>query len=144
MTDQSGMDKPASAGACMVVEAFLDGERVDPEALKRALAEPHARDHLVELLALRETVWSMTPSTWAPIARPGRARARWLAAAAAVVVSLTAGYLAGQQRVAPATTSLSPSVEAVIHVPDSPAAPAPTRVISLQPGVNWTESRRGQ
>lgn len=144
MTDQSGIDRLESAGACMVVEAFLDGERVDPEALKVALAEPDARDHLVELLALRETVWSMTPSTWAPVARPGRARTRWLAAAAAVVVSLTAGYLAGQQRVAPTPIPPSPTVEAVIHVPDSSAAPAPTRVISLQPGVNWTESRRGQ
>jgi hypothetical protein len=142
MTDPNGIDKPAAAGACMVVEAFLDGERVDPEALKRALAEPDARDHLVDVLALRETVWSMTPSTWAPVARSGRSRARWLAAAAAVVLSLTAGYLAGQQQVPSAPPS--PSVEAVIHVPDSVVAPAPTRVIALQPGVNWTENRRGQ
>jgi hypothetical protein len=26
----------------------------------------------------------------------------------------------------------------------APAAPAPTKTISLQPGVNWTDSREGR
>jgi hypothetical protein len=142
MTDQDGLDKPLSQDACMVVEALVDGERVDPEALKIALADPAARDHFVDLLMLREAVSSMTPSTWIPVAREGRSRLRWVAAAAAIVVSLTAGYLAGQQRVP--TIEPSSSVEAVVQMADSPTAPAPTRVITLTPGVNWTETQGGR
>ena len=39
-----------------VVAAFVDGERVDAQTLKAALAQPDARDYLAELLALRELI----------------------------------------------------------------------------------------
>ena len=65
----------------------------------------------------------------------------WMAAAAAVIVSLTAGYVAGQRtvQVAPA-----PSVETFVDFSGSTSAPKPTRVVPLRPGVNWTEKVEGQ
>ena len=52
-----------------VVEAFLDGEAVDPQRLRHALDEPAVRDHLVDLLVLREGVRAITPGSWSTRAR---------------------------------------------------------------------------
>jgi hypothetical protein len=124
------------------VGAFVDGEVVDPAALKAALAVAAGRDYLVDLLQLREAVGAMGPATWSAARRRPRLADRlvWAAAAAAVVMGVTGGYLAGQRAV-PATTS---TVDAVIEVEAAPAAPPPTRTITLRPGVNWTDSPGGQ
>ena len=144
MTEQTEIHSDQFGGPFAVVEAFLDGERIDAQGLKDALADAAAREHFVDLLVLREAVGSMAPGAWSADARPGaRGRVRWFAAAAAVVMSLTAGYFAGQRVVAspgpPAST-----VEAVIQFERPPAAPAPTQVIQLRPGINWTESSGGR
>jgi len=141
----SGSDSESDTSpveACLVVEAFIDGERVDRETLKAALADPAGRDHFVDLLVLREAVWSVAPSTWQPARRPTRGPVRWLAAAAALAITLTAGFLAGHRQVV--VTASSPSVEAVVQSIDAPVAPQPTHVISLKPGVNWTEGPGGR
>ncbi len=136
MTDHQDLNEPA-ASPLLVIEAFIDGERVDPGALKQALGDPAARDHLVDLLMLRGAVADVTATGWSAAHRPWepRSRLRWVAAAAAVIVSLTAGYMAGQR-------TLVPPVEAssiVVQVDSAPPPPAPTQVITLRPGVNWTE-----
>ena len=111
-----------------VIDAFLDGERVDGESLKDALATTEGRDHLVDVLALREWIEATEPS--AEVLRPRRRSPRWLGLAAAVLVAALGGYAFGHargNRAAPQMTS----------------APQPTRVIDLRPGVEWHEIRGG-
>lgn len=124
-----------------VVEAFLDGEAVDPRRLRHALDEPGVRDHLVDLLVLREGVRTMTPASWTSTHGTDGSRLRWLAAAAAVLVALSAGYYTGQRTVA---ASESLGGEAVVAVESAPAPPPPTQVIRLEPGVNWTDGPAGK
>jgi hypothetical protein len=123
-----------------VVEAFADGEAVDPAALKAALADPAGRDHLIDVLAIRALVGGETgvrPSV-SPAGTPAMpsrgAWARWipLAAGIALIGGIT-GYLAGARAntVVPSGTTVS-----------SPA-PAPTQVIQLRNGVDWTEHAGG-
>ena len=120
-----------------VVEAFVDGESIDPEALRLALEQRDARDHFVDLLVLREGVRTMAPGAWTGSNRtPQRGVLRWIAAAAAVLVSLSAGYYTGQRTV---TAAGSQGVETMVAVESTPVAPKPTQVIKLQPGVNWTD-----
>ena len=125
-----------------VVEAFLDGEAVDPTKLRHALDEPGVRDHLVDLLVLREGVRALTPGSWtSTVAATGGSRLRWLAAAAAVLVALSAGYYTGQRTVAASETR---GGETMVAVESAPAPPRPTQVIKLEPGVNWTDSPAGK
>jgi hypothetical protein len=64
-----------------------------------------------------------------------------MAAAAAIVISLTTGYFAGQWTVEAAP---APSVETFVTIGSTVAAPKPTRVVTLRPGVNWTEKEGEQ
>ena len=121
-----------------LVEAFLDGEAVDPTKLRHALDEPGVRDHLVDLLVLREGVRTMTPASWTSTHGTDGSRLRWLAAAAAVLVALSAGFYTGQRTVAAAPEPRG--FETSVVVESEPAPPRPTHVIKLQPGVNWTDS----
>ena len=61
----------------------------------------------------------------------------------AVVMSLAAGYVAGQ-RVTRRPPSRRPRIEAAIQFERPPAAPTPTQVIPLRPGINWTEDSGGR
>ena len=109
-------------GPLVVVAAFVDGERVDAQALKAALAQAEARDYLAELLALREVIaQNGTPA--GAVIRPSR---RWIVgAAAAVMLSLGGGYALGAAWAGDAQ-GLSDSV-----------APQPTRVIEVTPGASY-------
>jgi len=137
-TDEAGRDS-LDEQAYLVVAALADGEPVDPDGLRLALEQSAVRDYLVDLMALRQTVaavaatsdvrWRERRSIWS--------RRGWLTAAAAVVLSLTAGYVAGQRSGVQAAAA--PAVETVVHLDGAVTAPKPTRVISLRPGVNWTE-----
>jgi hypothetical protein len=124
-----------------VVEAFLDGEAVDPHRLRHALAEPAVRDHLVDLLVLREGVRAITPGSWSSSRAASASRLRWLAAAAAVLVALSAGYYTGQRTV---VASEPRGGETFVAVESMPAPPKPTQVIRLEPGVNWTDGPAGK
>ena len=128
-----------------VVEAFLDGEMVDPSMLGAALADESARDHFVDLLVIRRGVHGLDALTTSTVHRPQGTwpRKKWLAAAAAaVVVSVSAGYVAGQRALA--ATIVPSTVEAFVFPDDEPAAPKPTRSITLKPGVNWTDNSGGR
>lgn len=128
--------------SCLVIAALADGEHVDPEALKLALDDPAVREYLVDLVALRRSVTTMselTPVQWRE-RRPLLSRVGWMAAAAAIGISLTAGYFAGQWTVEAAP---APNVETFVTIGQTVAAPKPTRVVTLRPGVNWTE-REGE
>ena len=101
-----------------VISAFLDDEPFQAEELTRALSDPGGRALLIDLIALRQIV---QPRETAPpiVALRPAARRPWraLAAAAALVLALGGGYLAGGRRVVTAP----------------PEAPAPTRVVEAVP-----------
>jgi negative regulator of sigma E activity len=124
--------------SCLVVAALADGEPVDPDALRAALSDAAVRDYLIDLVALRGAVRTANdlPAVRWRERKSVRSQVAWLSVAAAVVVSLTAGYAAGQRTV---QAPPAPMVETVVHLESPVTAPKPTRVISLRPGVNWTE-----
>jgi hypothetical protein len=141
MEDRMENGSSLSNQALVIIEAFADGERVDPGLLKAALADEDARNHFVDVLLLREAMITVEPLVLAASpSRPDvRARAKWLtAAAAAVLVSLSVGYAAGQRLVAPAAPP--PNVEVFMPMTQPVSAPAPTRSIAFTRGVNWTET----
>ena len=126
-----------------VVEAFLDGEIVDPSLLRIALADQPARDHFVDLLVIRAAVLGLDSAVSVGHAPERGGRVRRLAAiAASAIVSVSLGYFAGQRVMA--STATPATVEAVVVVDSVPAAPRPTRSISLKPGLNWTENSGGR
>jgi hypothetical protein len=143
MTENGTHDDQPNEASCLVVAALADGEPVDAAALRVALADPAVREYLIDLVVLRQSVGTLTPLSAMPgrVRRSLRSRVAWLTAAAAVVFSLTAGYLAGQRTVQAAP---APNVETVVEFSGSVSAPKPTRVVTLRPGVNWTEKVEGQ
>jgi hypothetical protein len=123
------------------IDALLDGEAVDKSALRATLNDPAARDYLIDALVLRQLAREMTPSRFVV---PGQRRvftrvARWAAAVVMLVAGASAGYVYGQ-RTTPAMSSQG-SIE-VVADPAPPPAPAPTRSIRFEPGVNWTSDTR--
>lgn len=113
-----------------VIGAFIDGERVDADALRAALAIDEGRAYLVELAALRELVAMPAALVAAPGARPAVWSAKFLLAAAALIASVgTAGFALGTRR------TISPVLTA------TQVAPQPTKVLKLENGVNWKESQ---
>jgi hypothetical protein len=143
-----------------VIEAFADGELVDPAALGDALATEAGRTHLIDVLTLRSlvggqattrpasmaSVTSLTsagpgaPHTSRPIgaARPVHTAGRWLTAVAAVaVLSVVTGYVVGT-----VAATRRRSVDATMAATSTPA-PAPTHVIHLRNGVDWNEKAGG-
>jgi hypothetical protein len=126
-----------------VIQAFADGEPVEPAELDAALADPEGRAHLIDIVVLRKLVKASTTVVSMPAgARTVRHPLRWLAAAAAVVLAASVGsYLIGARSTSSpvqntSTAATEPRQEAI--VPAVPA-PAPTVVIRFQPGVDWTE-----
>jgi hypothetical protein len=127
-----------------VIDAFMDGERVDAAALKRALSEDEGRDYLVDAWLLREGVHE--DMALEPAAAPAPARTRvvrpWLIAAA-VMLCLVGGYAAGYRTAnlwSPAAPTAAGNQEAAtsqpaVAVPQTAfPAPTPTRVIQIDFG----------
>jgi len=126
-----------------VIQAFADGEPVDPTALDAALAEADGRAHLIDIVVLRKLVKRssialptvVTPARDATPRRP----VRWLAAAAILVtIASVGGYLIGER-----SSTRRPAVAAGPAAAQATDAavppPAPTVVITFKPGVDWTE-----
>lgn len=103
-----------------VISALLDNEPFDVEELSDALSDPAGRALLIDLVMLRHIVQPADPVLGTPTARTvSRYSWRLVAAAAALVVSLAGGYIAGERS---AKTMSS-------------EAPAPTRVVEAEPFV---------
>lgn len=122
-----------------VIDAFIDGERVDANALKAALGEPAGRDYFVDLWLMREAVHGegvadVAPPVVAPAVMPRRDLRR-LATAAAIAGALIGGYAIGY-RTGGVTAPAVPAPIPVTTVSAPPATafpvPAPTRVIQLE------------
>jgi hypothetical protein len=123
------------------IGAFIDGERVDADALRAALAVEEGRAYLVELAAMREIVAMPAVVATAPTARPNAGRnfssgnvpsAKFLLAAAALVALVgTAGFAIGRAEV---------ERRVAIERAQANQAPAPTREVPAEAGVSWSSS----
>ena len=124
-----------------VIDAFVDGERVDPAALKDALSAADGRDYFVDLWALRDAMQQdrdVSADLRSPRFASRPSLQRWLFAAA-LIVCVAGGYAAGTRsawsaRVAPAplaSASAPPAAAAPAERGVFPA-PQPTRVIQLE------------
>jgi hypothetical protein len=132
-----------------ILDAFVDGEAVDPEALKRALSDPAGRDYLVDAWLLRGLVQDEIASEIAmPHTRASGGLRHWLIAASVAAVCLVGGYLAGARYAnvivpRPSTPAAPPET---VTAPASPSFPVPaaTRVIRLDMDPNWKETGGGR
>ena len=125
-----------------VIAAFMDGEPVESSVLKEALAMPAGRDYLIDLLSMRGLMRSTFPSE-ATIPRPTSWFRRASTIAAAIVLAALGGYLAGQKFDPAARRAQVDTAPVMIEFHQPAPAPAPTRVIQLQPGLNWKDSTGG-
>jgi hypothetical protein len=129
----------ASAPALLItIDDLLDGEAIERERLRVALADADARDYFVDALVIRQAARELAPPV--PLASTKRPRApwtRWLAAAV-VLATVGAAGVGGGYTWARRTIDVPAPVETVMDVSPRTIAPAPTKVIHLQPGVNWT------
>jgi hypothetical protein len=97
-----------------VISAFLDDEPFDAERLVAALSDPAGRELLVDLVALRHLAQTdrNAPLTMVD-RRPRRSTVRTLFAAAAVLMALVGGYVAGDRRSEPAPDTAPPATRVV-------------------------------
>jgi len=136
-------------GRFEILDAFVDGERVDPVELKRALSEPEGRDYFIDAWLLRDNVQEeiATDTVAPPIRQMHPARRSWTLAAAVAALALVAGYTFGLKygasRPAPAPVTVAPTpVNVGPQTPRSFPVPAPTRVIRLEL-ADWKEASGG-
>jgi hypothetical protein len=114
-----------------VLSTFCDGAIVDPDRLAEALANPRAREALVDFARLRAAVACSDPLP-ASLDRLPPVRLRrstlWagLAGAAAMLVLVVLTL-----------TLRQPSWD----VGRGGAPPTPSRIVRYQPGVDWVERR---
>ena len=98
-----------------VISAFLDDEPFDPGSLAQALGEPGGRDLLMDLVALRHLVQPDGRETPALAGRSPRRVLPALVAAAAILVALVGGYVAGARR--SEELSAAPPATRVVQAP---------------------------
>lgn len=128
------------------IDALLDGEAVDKEALRTALTEASARDYLVDALILRQWAREMGPTQFvAPARARGRLSSVMRRAAAVLVLTggVAGGYFYGQRSPVNAVVPDAAVAEGTEALRPAPPPPEPTRVIRFEPGVNWTTSNGG-
>lgn len=135
-------------GRYEILDAFMDGERVDPAELKRALSEAEGRDYMVDAWLLRDSVQDemATDPAVPPIRLLKPARLPWTLAAAVAAVALVAGYAVGLKygvpRQAPPPVVAPTPVNVGPQTPRSFPVPTPTRVIRLEL-ADWKEASGG-
>lgn len=111
--------------------AFIDGERVDADALRAALSIDEGRAYLVELAAMREIV-AMTSIAAAPAPRSSARSVKFLLVAAAMIAVVgAAGFALGRAEV---------ERRVAVERAEANQAPAPTREVPAEAGVSWSSS----
>jgi hypothetical protein len=119
-----------------VLDAWVDGEAVSRDAVAELLRTEEGRVYALDIMRLRRALQedapvhvTQAPSRWRPVA-----------AAAAILLTTAGGYVAGQYT----NRAGSPPVEIVNPASTAAApAPAPTRVIQFEVGVDWNEASGG-
>ena len=131
-----------------ILDAFVDGEAVDPAALKAALSDAAGRDYLVDAWLLRGLVQDELASEGVtPRPRHRSSSRSWLIAASLAGVCLAGGYLAGARFAGVLVPQPAPAarIDAVSpSLPPSSTVPAATRVIRLELDPNWKETVGGR
>jgi hypothetical protein len=97
-----------------VISAFLDDEPFEAKELVEALSEAEGRALLIDLIALRHLTLNGSPQ--AAKVTPRRFEIRPLLAAAAVLIALVGGYVVGERRQDP-DTSTPPAATRVVEAP---------------------------
>jgi hypothetical protein len=129
-----------------VIAAFADGERVEADRLDRALADPAGRSYLIDVLIVRGLVLDRSSQESAVAASPVRPERRrpiggGVAIAASLLLLLASGFggfVAGHRAAGALAPSDPIAAPDPIVMPDTQiSAPAPTRVIQVEPGVDW-------
>lgn len=126
-----------------VIDAFVDRERVDADALKAALASEEGRSYLVDILAMRELVADQPDAIVAPSpqsARGVRSRrvvAFVLASAASAALAVGSYQWGARQAEARSAAAVDADRRASAQVIPISEAPTPTSMIYLEPGVDW-------
>jgi len=123
-----------------IIDAFVDGERVDATQFKAALAASEGRDYFVDAWMLREAARSDAATGMgfaAPLPAPRRAPSRPWVLVAAVASAIIAGFAVGRGTYPDATSaSAKPPLPTVVVVATPAVAafpvPAATRVIQLE------------
>jgi hypothetical protein len=118
-----------------VLDVWLDGEAVPRDQVTALLATDEGRAYAIDVMALRRVMQIDAPMQ----AHPRPSRWRPLVAAAAILLTTAGGFVAGQY----ASRSNDDAAEAVTTVSTSAPAPAPTRVIQFEVGVDWNETSGG-
>ena len=119
-----------------IIDAFVDGQRVDADAIKRALADPEGRAYMIDAWLLREAVQEnetgASHALSAPAPRSVKSAPRWLVAAA-ITGSLLGAYTTGRITAPQPPVAVVPPTATAVAQP-SPAFPVPaaTRVIQLE------------
>lgn len=131
-----------------ILDAFVDGESVDPAALKQALSDARGRDYLVDAWLLRGMVQDdLASEGTTPHPRVGSPLRSWLIAASLAGVCLVGGYVAGARFAGVLTPRPEPAAPVETVSPPAPASsavPAATRVIRLELDPNWKETVGGR
>lgn len=122
---------------------WADGEPADRGEVLRALETAEGREYVVDLMAIRRLVAVTTPPAHAYDTRHAARQSRqWLVpVAAAAVLCVAAGYVAGRTAVPAAPAPVTDIRPAGTSAPAS--APAPTHVIRFEAGVDWRETTGG-
>jgi hypothetical protein len=96
-----------------VISAFLDDEPFDANRLVAALSDPSGRELLIDLVALRHLTQPKAKDAPQIERRLRQSTARTWFAAAAVLIALVGGYVAGDRRSEPSTTKAPPATRVV-------------------------------
>lgn len=118
-----------------ILDAWIDGETVPRIEVATLLATDEGRSYAIDVMALRRVM-----QIDAPVQLTAR-RARWqpVAAAAALVLATAGGFMAGHY----ATRADHGGTEVIAAASNPSPAPAPTRVIQFEVGVDWNEASGG-
>jgi hypothetical protein len=127
-------------GLLEILDAFVDGRRVNAPDLKRALAEEEGRNYFVDAWLLRESLQDEMAAEIVPPAGPAASPgSRWILPVAVSLICLVGGSFAGY-RLAQSVDSRVPPIAAPVSPPATPApaaqpsfpVPAPTRAIPIE------------
>ena len=125
-----------------IIDAFVDGEPVDPAALKGALADAEGRDYLVDAWLLRNVVQDeMAQESGVPRPAGGAARRSWLIAAAVAGICLVGGYVAGT-RFPGSAGSPPPGPSSQVETAAPPASSFPVPPATRHPAPSSGPHRR--
>ena len=134
-----------------VIDAFVDGRRVNAPELKHALAEEEGRNYFVDTWLLRESLQDEMAVETIPHTRPDAAIGRrWILPVAVSLISLVGGSYAGYRLAQMADVSAPPITTPAAPLSPGPGTqtpsfpvPAPTRAIPIEFGADSTSASGG-